>query len=209
MRLRDLLGKGKVSDDPTDPRKLISIQGEASQPDQAQLDRIQNFPFKYEVIHDETNELILEDKVSQVYHKPKLDDTGKIVFLKEKTKDGEQIVRDGNNNPIPEYEAHVIINDHYASILNALSHRTMLSFLQKSGVELYNLWVEQIVDLVELDISEEDFDLGTGNYLTSLKLQGFVLSNDAINGNKVKALLEHRKTTKFEFEEQKNKRGFF
>lgn len=211
-RIKDLLLRGtRTTDEVQQTRQLIAEQAEANQPDQSELDRIQSFPFKFEIIHDLTNEAILEEKVADIIFKPSINKKdGSVEYMTEKKNGKDVILRDGNNNPIPKYIQHIKINDHYASLLNALSHKNRLTFLQKNNAVLYSLLVEDLVETVKMSIPESDFDLGTGNYLNSLWLEAFMLGNDAVNGNKVKALLEHRKTTKFEFEEMKNKRrGFF
>jgi len=215
-RLKDLLLRGKRSvevDDLARNQMLIAQQGEANKPDQSELDRIQNFPFKFEVIHDLTTEAILEDKVATTVFVPKISKEGTVEY--EKVQDPNDpkkkiILKDGVGNPIPVYEAHTKIDDHYASILTALSHKNRLTFLQKNNAVLYSLLVEDLVETVKMSIPEEAFDLGTGNYLNSLWLESFMLGNDAINGNKVKALLEQRKTNRFEFDENRGKKkGFF
>jgi len=218
-RLKDLLVNGRRTPDLEafkDNQKLIAQQGEATKPDQSELDRIQQFPFKFETIHDLTTEAILEDKVATTVFKPKINENGTIEY--ETIQDPKFpndpkkkiLLRDGNNNPIPVYEQHIKINDHYASLLNALSHKNRLTFLRENNAVLYWLLVEDLVETVKMSIPEDDFDLGTGNYLNSLQLEAFMLGNDAVNGNKVKALLEQRRTSRFEFDDQnKKKKGFF
>ena len=209
--LGKVLRRGEKAAGPTYQQQLLLLatQGEAMKGDSEQDREWKNLlAFKGEVIHDEDREAILSHKtlIPQLVPKMMKDGSG-LEF--ERDKKGE-VVRDGNGNPIPKYVAAFAVDNIMASIVNIQSHVNRLSFLQPQSKRLVQLCMEDIIETAKLMMPEKDFDLGTGAYLDSWGVNTVFLVDDAINGNKVKSMLEITKRTRMEVGElPKEKKGIF
>lgn len=207
--LGKLLRKGNKTPSPDMKQQMLLMmtQAEGFKGDsESEIAWKQNLAFKYEAIHDEDREAILSHKTLLPQLVPQMDVNGVIY---EKDAKG-VILRDGNGNPIPKYAEAFAVDNIYASIVNIQSHVNRLSFLQPQSKQLVQLYMEDIIETAKLMMPEKDFDLGTGAYLDSWLVNTAFLVDDAVNGNKVKSMLEITKRTRMEFgEAPKQKKGVF
>lgn len=207
--LSNLLKRGKKVPDPALKNSVITAtaQGEAMRgATEADIAWKQNLAFKFEAIHDEDLEAVLDSKVMIRNFIIDVDKDGKIAY---RQNEQGQILLDGNGNPIPVLVEAYTVDNTYASIRNMISHCNRLVFLEPKNAKLVELLMEDILETAKMGMTEPDYDLGTGSYLDSLGNYVFLMVNDAMNGNKVKSMFEITKRQTFEVQENKGKKRLF
>jgi hypothetical protein len=183
---------------------IATAQGEAMRGDtDSEIKFKQDLAFKYEAIHDETVETILEQKCLIPQFIPKTKEDGTVEYDVD-SKTGE-VLRDGKGNPIVKYTQGYSVDNTMAACRNIVSHVNRLVFLQPKNAKLASLCMEDVIETAKLSMDEDTFDLGNANYLDSLWYYNFMLINDAENGNKVKSLLEITKRQRIEFGPEQKK----
>lgn len=162
---------------------------------------------RYDILHDEDTEDILSQKCLKPQLMPAYDEQGKLLY--ERDKEG-NILLDGHGNPIIVYKQGYVIDNTFAALKNMLSPVNRCVFLDPRNKQLVRLQMEDIIEDAKMNLPERDFDLGLGSYLDSQYSTMLLLTDDATNGNKVKALLEIRKINTLDLANQKNDRkGLF
>lgn len=203
--LRNILKRGNATAPPNMKQQalLMYTQGDAMKGDSESEIAWKNLlAFKGEVIHDEDREAILSHKTLIPQLVPVVGPKG---IEYQKGENGE-IIRDGAGNPIPQYQEAFAVDNVMASIVNIQSHVNRLSFLHPQSKRLVQLYMEDIIETAKIMMNESDCDLGLEAYLDSWKANTVFLVDDAINGNKVKSMLEITKRTTVEVGEVQNKK---
>lgn len=162
---------------------------------------------RHEVLHDDSVDDMLEQKCLKAVSVPEFDKKGNLVFQRDTNG---KICVDGNGNPIVKYKQAYVVDNTFAALRTMISHVNRCTFLDPKNTRLVQLVMEDIIEDAKMNLPEKDFDLGLGSYLDSLWNHMFFLTNDAQNGNKVKALLEIRTIKSLDVNTmQKEKKGVF
>ncbi len=169
-----------------------------------ELKRKEDLGVRFLVTIDEDADAVLAMKCLNFQYIPRVDKDGNVLY--ERDENGEIRV-DGKGQPIPQYVQTYSVNSTYAALQRMLSPVNRNVFLDPKNKRLMELKMQDIIETAKMAQNEEDFNLPESSYLDSLEATMMMLLNDAVNGNKVKAMLENRKVSTFDIMNPKEKKG--
>ncbi len=182
--------KNEVTEDRRHQIVVSAAQSEMMRGDtEADIAWRKDLAIRYEVLHDDDVEDILAQKVLKPIKVPDLDAKGNLQYQRD---ENGNVLTDSNGNPFIKFKDAVAVDNSFAALRTMISHVNRCTFLDPKNTRLVQLVMEDIIEDAKMNLPEKDFDLGLGSYLDSLWNHMFFLTNDAQNGNKVKALLELR-----------------
>jgi len=159
---------------------LVALQGEMGRPFTEEEWR-SLLRIDYELLHDDALENLLEN---QMYSEVTV-----------KNHDGTE-------------EKQVLVNYDIAALRTLITHLNRTSFIPPSEAELIKLYMEAAIVTIEMQMPEDAYNLGIGNFLDALDVFVRLMVNDAINGRKAKLIKTIPRATTISFREEKETKGW-